>query len=133
MLDNTITLAVDVANNDVLVNQEYRRHEESMNRSFYIGSSYSLANRDTITFNRTMPTRSGNDLGTGKTRAKFTQDTTVSGVDTSTSLTKPVIIEISESIPVGTDPAVLEEVCQRLIAFVKDSAVRNRLMLTLEV
>ena len=63
MLDNTITLPVDELENDTLVNQDYTRYDEYNNRTIYVGTGHTLAQRDTMTVSRTFPKPYGNHPG----------------------------------------------------------------------
>lgn len=133
MLDNTLTLSVDVANNATLVNRTYRRYEENLNRSVYVGPNHTLQAKDTLTFYRTAPKPSGNFRGTAKTSFKFSQDQSVLAVDGISHLTAPVIVEVSFSVPVGVTPAQVLELRQRVIALLDSDNVMNNLNNTLEI
>lgn len=133
MQPNTLTLSVDVANNSTIVEQDYERFEEHQNRSVYVGENHRIDNRDMITVYRSFPTRTGNFQGTAKTSAKFTDDVTVSGVDVNTSVKAPMICEVSFSIPVGTDPELVLEMRQRVIALLDQDSFMDSLNLRLMV
>jgi hypothetical protein len=106
MQPNTISLDVDTLNDTAaVVTEVYTRFEEYLNRSKYIGENHSLASRDELTLYRTFPKQAGNFKGVGKSAVKFAVDITVPGVDASTTLTSPIIMEISFSVPVGALPA----------------------------
>lgn len=115
MQPNTITLAVDTENLGVTTNEVYTRFEEYLNRSVYIGSGHSLSSRNTLSFYRTNPKIAGNFRGTAKSAVKFSQDTSVPGVNDS-PLTAPLIIEVSVSVPVGITPAKTLVARQRALA-----------------
>lgn len=104
MLPNEITLAVDELNNGTSVDEGLTRFEENLNRSIYISATHSVESKDTLTFYRTPPKPNGNFKGVAKTAFKFSRDTVVTGVD-STSVTAPIIVEVSFSIPVGVTDA----------------------------
>lgn len=116
MQPNTITLAVDVANNSTLVNQEYSRHDEQTNRSTYNGPTHTLVSRDTLQFYRTYPVRSGNFLGSAKSALKFTKDVSVPNADGSGEIVLPLIAEVSFSLPVGTTAAEALALRQAIVA-----------------
>lgn len=116
MLDNTITLPVDELENDTLVNQDYTRYDEYNNRTIYVGTGHTLAQRDTMTVSRTFPKPSGNHPGVAKSSLKFTQDISIPGVDTTTTLVAPDIGEVNFSLPVGTTPAQAMMLRQRIVA-----------------
>lgn len=131
MLDNTITLPVDVLGNSTLVNEVYNRFDEMPNRSQYIGADHTLSLRNQINFYRTLPKKSGNFLGVGKSEAKVTQDYVVPGADATTSVTAPGIVDVSCSMPVGMSSAQIMHLRQRAIAIL-DHAIAVRLTESLE-
>lgn len=132
MLDNSITLPVDVANNGTIVNQVISRHEESANRTRYTFPTHSLVSRDVVDFYRTMPKRAGNFNGVAKSAIKVTTDVAVPGVDASTTLTAPQIGEVAFAIPVGASSASIVTLRQRLIAII-DHALTSQLTEKLEI
>lgn len=132
MLDNSITLPVDVANNGTIVNQVITRHDPSANRTRYIFPTHSLVSRDVVDFYRTMPKRAGNFNGVAKSAIKVTTDVAVSGVDASTTLTAPLIGEVAFAIPVGASSASVVTLRQRLIAII-DHALTSQLTEKLEI
>lgn len=134
MQATTVTLAVDVDNDGLaLVNEVYSKYEEYQNRSTYIGADHALDDRNTFGIYRTLPTRSGNFKGTGKSAVKFTQDFQVPGVDSSTTLTAPVIVDVSFSVPVGVSQADLIHMRQRVIALLDSDSFMNSLNLQLMI
>lgn len=120
MLDNTITLAVDVLNNGTPVNQLFTRDEEYVNRSVYTGPDHSLVSRQTLGFYRTPVKKSGTDLGTAKSSFKLTEDVTVLN-SVGASVLKPAIVNVDASFPVGITAAVALELRQRAIAVLDHS------------
>jgi hypothetical protein len=116
MQPNTITLAVDVANNATPVNQEYVRNEETINRSTYRGPGGTLQSRNIMQFYRTAPKRSGDYLGSAKVTVKFTVDVSVPNASGSGEVVSPQIGEINLSIPVGTTAVEMLALRQHLIA-----------------
>jgi hypothetical protein len=115
MQPNEITISVDVANDANLVNEVYSRFEEYLNRTIYIGDNHALASRNELALYRTFPKQSGNFKGVAKSAFKFTHDVVVPGVDGNTSLTSPIIMEVSFSIPVGAADADVLHARQRLV------------------
>lgn len=116
MLPNVITLAVDKLNDGNIVNEVLTRFEEQTNRSVYVGESHSIESRDTCTFYRTLPKPNGNFKGVAKTAFKFSRDLLVLGVDNTTSVSAPLIVEVSFSIPIGATEANKLLARQRAIA-----------------
>lgn len=133
MLDNTLTFSVDALNNGTPANEVFTRIESYNTRSVYKGPGHSLIARDILAFYKTTPTKSGNFNGTAKSAAKFTIDTEVAGVDSSTSVTLPQIGEISFSLPIGTTAAEAKKLRQRMIAYLDNDALCARHMEQLEV
>lgn len=133
MQANQITLNVDVANNGTPVEQIYNRYEETQNRSTYISTSHLPDDRDMFSLYRTFPTKSGNFKGVAKSAIKLTDDVAVAGVDSSTTLTAPTILEISFSVPVGAPVADLKEIRQRAIALLDNDSFMDSLNVQLMV
>jgi hypothetical protein len=133
MLANQITLSVDAANDGNAANQTYDRYEEFQNRSVYIGTDHLPEARNMFAVYRTFPTKSGNFKGVSKSAVKFTQDVEVAGVDSSTTLTAPIIVELSFSVPVGAASADLTELRQRVLAALDDDTLMDALNVQLMV
>lgn len=115
MLDDTITLAVDVANNATTVDKDFSRFDVYQNRTVYISEDHSILSPDTLSFYRTLPKTSGNFRGQAKTAFKFSKSLTVAGID-GADVQAPFILEVSASIPVGATEATMMEIRQRAIA-----------------
>jgi hypothetical protein len=133
MQANVITLQVDELNDGNDVAHPYTRFEEFANRSVYIGASHELVAQDKLTLYRTFQKISGNFRGTAKSALKFSKDYAVDGVDAIASLTSPLIIEVSFSVPVGITVADQLIGRQKAIALLDDDAVMVPLMNQLEV
>jgi len=116
MQPNTITLAVDEANNSTPVNHVLSRFEESGNRAVYIDADHTVAMKNTCTLYRTFPKASGNFRGVSKSAMKFSTDITVDGVDGESSVVAPVIVEVSFSLPVGATAAQSKLARQKALA-----------------
>lgn len=127
MIDNNLTLAVDELNNGTPVDKSFTRVDEFSNRSVYKSEDNSYVLRDLLGFYRTVPKRSGNSLGVKKGAFKFTQDVVVPGVDTTTSITAPELLEVSFNSPVGSTPATRKILRQRAIALLDDDVLMERL------
>lgn len=119
MQNNSITLR-DLPTGSIL--KEYTRHEETLNRSTYIGSDHTLASRDTLQLYRTPAKRAGQYLGSAKSSVKATYDVAVPNADGSGNVTSPVIMELSASVPVGTNDADRALVLNTLMAFFFNSS-----------
>lgn len=131
MLDNIITLPVDVLSTGTTTPRVYKRMEEFTSRTIYKGPAHTLSSRDTMGFYRSPVNTSGKFLGVAKSAIKFTQDISVLGSD-GVSLIKPMIGDIAFSIPVGTTPAQTLEFRQRMIAII-DHAIATLLVNELEI
>lgn len=124
MLPDTITLAVDEANDSSPVNHVMTRAEEGANKSVYYDEDHTVATRNHLTFLRSFPKQSGNFYGTLKTTVKFTTDVTVVGVN-GENIKVPSIVECNFSFPVGTDNAHATLMRQKLIAALDDDSVMD--------
>lgn len=124
MLPNSITLAVDEANDANPVNHVLARAEESANKSVYYDADHTVASRNTLAFMRTFPKQSGNFYGTLKTTVKFTKDVEVTGVNGET-IKVPSIAEVNFSFPVGTDNSHATLMRQEVIAMLDDDSVMD--------
>lgn len=136
MQPNLITLNVDTDNDGgttAAVTKTYSRFEEYLNRSEYIMEGHSLALRDKMGLYRTMPKQAGNFRGMAKTSVKFTKDLSVPGVDATTSIVAPEIIDIGFSFPVGTTPAQSLELRMTAVAMLLNDDVMVMLNDTLMV
>lgn len=127
MQPDEITLSVDELNNATLVDETLSRFEENLNRSVYVGENHTVVTKDTLTFYRTFPKQNGNFRGVAKTSCKFSRDMAVAGVDSLTTISAPIIIEISFSIPVGVSAADVLLHRQRAIALLDQDAVMTPL------
>lgn len=133
MQPDQLTLSVDVANDGNLVTETYTRYEEFQNRSKYIGSGHTPGSRNEFGIYRSFPTKTGNFKGVGKTSVKFTEDKSVPGVDSSTTISAPVILEVSFSVPVGISANDMKHYRQRCIALLDSDAFMDALNLQLMV
>lgn len=122
MQPNSIVLPVDELNNGTPVNETLTRFEEYLNRSVYVGVNHTTASQDKLTLYRTFPKTTGNFKGVAKPSMKFSVDFPVLGIDGAT-LSAPLIIEISMSIPVGISEADVLLHRQRAIALLDLDAV----------
>jgi hypothetical protein len=128
MQDNVITLAVDELNTGSTTNHVFDRFEEFSNRAVYIGENHALTAKDTLSLYRTFPKASGNFPGVAKSSFKFSKDYAITGVDGVASLTSPVIVEVSFSVPVGVAEADQLIMRQRAIALLDDDTIMGALM-----
>lgn len=132
MQPDTITLAVDEANNATLVNHVLTRYEEYLNRSTYISGTHDPSARDTLALFRSMPKSNGNFKGVQKTSFKFTKDVAVLGADGS-DIVAPIIVEVNFSFPVGSAAASYIERRQSVIALLDSDTIMDNLNRTLMI
>lgn len=126
MQPNTITLSVDDDNDGgttAAVDILYTRFDEYQNRSEYISEHHLINLRDKVGLYRTFPKVSGNFKGMAKSAIKFTHDILVPGVDSSTGVTAPAIIDVNFSFPVGITASKALELRMRAVAFLSDDSV----------
>lgn len=119
---DSLSLSVDAANDGNPATETYTRYSENENRSQYIGSAHVSEDRDMISLYRTFPNKSGNFKGVNKSAFKITVDQDVEGVDSSTTITAPAILEVSFSLPVGITDANAEHLRQKALALLDDSS-----------
>lgn len=128
MQPGEITIPVDELNDaTIVVDNIYTRFEEFANRSVYVGLNHQLDFRDTIALYRTFPKANANFKGVAKSAVKFTKDFTVAGVDGTTSVTAPLIVDVNFSIPVGLTVAQLIVVRQRVLALLDNDLIMTPL------
>lgn len=125
MLPDSIVLPVDEANDETVVNETLTRLEEYANRSVYASESHVVGSPDTLSFYRTPPKQTGNFRGVFKTATKFSRAITVAGVDGTTTISAPIIVETSYSIPVGATKEQILLARQRNIALQDLDAVMD--------
>jgi hypothetical protein len=116
MQPETITLAVDELNNGTGVDKDFERFSYTQNRTVYVSEDHTPLSKDILALYRTEPKSSGNFPGVLKTALKFSQDLTVAGVDQTTEITVPLIVEVSFSVPVGAADADVLIARQRVVA-----------------
>lgn len=132
MQDNIITLAVDVENTGSTTDEDYRRFEETLNKTTYIGEDHSLSTRNLLEMARQKPKPGGNHRGVARSDLKITQDYEVAGIQTDTTLIAPFIININSAVPVGVSAAQAMHMRQRAIAAL-DHALMAALQENLEI
>lgn len=133
MLTDTVTISVDTANTGTPTSESFTRYEEFQNRSTYIGADHTPDVRNVLGFYRTFPTKNGNFKGTSKSAVKFTQDVQVAGADGVSTLTAPIILDLSFSVPVGASTADLVHARQRLLALLDGDTLMNSLNVQLQI
>lgn len=127
MLNDTLVLPVDLVNTGTTTDKTYSRFDEVSGRSTYIATNHSPASRDLVQFSRSLPKRAGNFKGVSKSSVKFTRDVNVPGFDSTTTISAPIIIEVSFSVPVGVDASSVLEARQTAIAALDMDTVMDAL------
>jgi len=125
MLQNTITLLVDVLNDTTLTPREYRRYTESTDKSVYIGPNTSSIKKDSLSFGRIAAKPSSKSLGIEKRQIKFTETKTVDSPVVGESVLADAIGTISFSFPAALSSEDRKAFRQRLIAALDDDAIMD--------
>lgn len=133
MQPDIMTLQVDTNNDGTPTATPYTRYEETQNRTVYIADDHTPAVRNQVAFYRSLPTKSGNFRGVGKSSVKFTRDTQVPGVDLNTTLASSIIVDVSFSVPVGLDAIDVRKMRQSVIALLDNDTIMNALNIQLMV
>lgn len=133
MLPNEISYAVDVAMNDVDVTTVCRRSDYVGGKSLYKLPGHTASSRNQLQFFRNEPKNTGNFRGTRRTSAKLTREISVPGVDATTSVVVPIIIELSCSFPLGVSDSDAIAARQFIAAVLADGPNIDLLTLSLEV
>jgi hypothetical protein len=134
MQPNEITLMVDTTGDgSAIVSETLTRFEEFANRSKYIGEGHAIGMRDELSLYRTFPKQSGNLRGVAKSAVKTTKDIGVPGVDSSTTITQPMILDLSASVPVGATDEEIVYMCQRGAAILALELIQQGLVKKLMV
>lgn len=129
---STITLEVNEDNDDgstSLVTKTFDRKESYNGRSLYTTNASTSLLRETLGLYATDPKPSGNILGTSKASVKTTLDVSVPGADGVAVYTRPLIWEVSVSVPLGaTDADILAE-RMKMVTLLMDDSVMDQLVL----
>lgn len=133
MLDNTITLPVDVTGaNASFTNEVLSRFKELENKTTYRFGDHSLAARNQVDFYRNDISPSGNYLGNAKGALKLTEDQVVTAKD-GTDVVAPTIVSLQLSIPVGTTDVAFYHIIGRLQAMLLDLNLMHDLFMMQEI
>lgn len=124
MLANSITLAVDTANNGTTVNETWSRMSYGTNDSLYVGPLNNTGIiRDQLRFTRSYPQKSGNFAGYLVSTAKFVREIEVEGVDVTTLEKRPITVELRIVVPAGATTAEVIEARQRMLALMDNDTI----------
>lgn len=125
MLDNTITLPVDVANNGTTVDAIFTRDEVVVGRSMYKGPARTSVLGDSLTFFRSKAKRAGAFLGVYKSRLKFSRDFEVPTAEVGKSVIQPALVDINISKPVGVTEGQIVEMIMRGAAALASASTKK--------
>lgn len=128
MLNNTITLSVDTANDGVVSDIDFIRFQAYTDKSIYIGPDHTSLITDQVAFYRTAAKPSGTSLGVEKRQIKITQTNSVPTSETDVSTYANDIATLQFSLPVGTSSASKKALRQRLIALLDDDSIMDSFM-----
>lgn len=126
MLDNTITLPVDLLNNGTPTDQVFTRFREEPERTEYHGPTHTGAVQDILTLTRKSPVRNGNFLGAYRTKAVFTQSFDVTGYDGTTLKGIVANVSVEMTVPLGLTSAQVLTLRQRVIALLDQDIPMDR-------
>jgi len=117
MLDLTLTLSVDKANNASPVNEVFTRDGGMVapNKSLYYGDLHTVDAKETLTFARVLPKVNGNFKGTQRSSQKYSRTYSVLGVD-GNSIDAIATTECIDSFPVGMTAAQKKEHRQYMVS-----------------
>lgn len=136
MQPNVITLTVDEANDGSTtadVDYLYTRYDTYNTRSIFNGNQHLPDKRQTLALYRTPAKANGNFRGTSKSSFKFTTDIIVAGVDGTTTVTSPIIFEVSASIPLGATVAQVKLEQQKAVAALRHATFPGDLNVNLSI
>jgi hypothetical protein len=127
MIDNDITLPVDLINDGNFTDYDYERSSTYENRSTFQGEDHDPQSRDLLQFYRTAAKPTPTFRGVQKSAVKFTMDKTVTAPN-GDPIVAPVIIEVSFSVPIGV--SIADEIIarQRVIALLDQDDIMNDLV-----
>lgn len=124
MLPNSITLAVDTANNGTTANETWSRTSYGTNDSLYVGPLNNTGIiRDQLRFTRSYPQKSGNFAGYLVSTVKFVREIEVEGVNITTLEKRPITVELRVVVPAGATTAEVVEARQRMLALMDNDTI----------
>lgn len=128
MLDLTLTLSVDKANDTNPVNESFTRDGGSVapNKSLYYGDLHTVDAKETLTFTRVPSKINGNFKGTQRSSQKYARAVSVLGVDGST-IQAIATTECVDSFPVGMSSALKKEMRQYMVALRDNDTIMDKI------
>lgn len=127
MQADNIVVTYEEAHDGVTSELTLSRYEETQNKTVYVAGNHTPAHRDQLAITRSFPTKNGNFKGVQKSGLKLTKDLEVPGVDQTTTITAPIIIDVAFSIPVGTSPASVLEARQKAVGILNLDSFMDKL------
>lgn len=122
-MNDSLTLAVDVANDANPSNEVFTLHRFNETRKVFKGPNHTDSQEQLLTVTVSDPTINGENPGRRKSTLKFTNDVTISNVSGSGDLREPIISSYNMSIPVGATPAEIMAERQRMIALIDSDVI----------
>jgi len=127
MLDLTLTLSVDKANNASPVSEVFTRDGGAVapNKSLYYGDLHTVDSKETLGFTRVPAKVNGNFKGTQRSSQKYARTVQVLGVDGNT-IDAIATTECIDSFPVGMTSALKKEMRQYLVALRDNDTIMDK-------
>lgn len=128
MLDLSLTISVDKANDASAVNEVFTRDGGSVapNKSFYYGDLHTVDAKETLAFARVLPKINGNFKGTQRSSQKYARAFNVLGVDGNT-IQAIATTECIDSFPVGMTSAQKKEMRQYMIGLRDNDTIMDKI------
>lgn len=130
--NDTITLAVDIANTGTTTNEAYTSYNNTGSIHTYIGPDHAPDLQNTLKLYRTEPSASGAFKGYLDSKVSFGQDFTVSAVD-GTNIVRMGFASLQIRVPVGVTEAQILHLRQRVLAILDADAIMGKLNYKLEI
>lgn len=130
--NDTITLAVDIANTGTTTNESYTSYNNTGSIHTYIGPDHAPDFQNTLKLYRTEPSASGAFKGYLDSKISFGQDFTVSAVD-GTNIVRMGFASLQIRVPVGVTEAQILHLRQRVLAILDTDAIMGKLNYKLEI
>lgn len=125
MLETTIVLSVDKANNASPVSETFTRDGNiNPNKSLYYGDLNTVDSKETLVFTRVPAKINGNFKGTQRSSQKYSRKFVVTGVD-GANIDVIATTECVDSFPVGLTDAQKLELRQYMVALRDNDTVMN--------
>jgi hypothetical protein len=122
MFNDTWTLSYDPENDASSISAAFTKFDQTSTLSIYTGPNHTFLQRETLSFQRTLPRKEGDFLGFKRSSIKTTVD--VDCVNDAGEVSKvPVIITTKAAVPVGAVDAQALAALQLHRGVVADDAI----------